>query len=106
MQQSMRIEKLRKVRLCFITGCFVKSFNIGSLIIFLYHKLIRSSIFAFRYQNDLRNIKRGSRERQIARNGKLQYLFQSFNNEHNTNKFSLLTKCAYMTLKVNCKRSF
>ena len=27
MQQSMRKEKLRKVRLCFIAGCFRKSFN-------------------------------------------------------------------------------
>ena len=35
-----------------------------------------SPIFAFWYQDDARNIKRGSRERQIARNGKLQYLFQ------------------------------
>ena len=48
-----------------------------------------------------RNIKRG-RVRQIARNDKLQYLFQkqfqSFSIEHNTNKFSVLTKCAYRTL--------
>ena len=28
MQQSMRKEKLRKVRLCFMTGCFMKSFNV------------------------------------------------------------------------------
>ena len=27
MQQSMRKEKLRKVGLCFITGCFRNSFN-------------------------------------------------------------------------------
>ena len=27
MQQSVRKEKLRKVGLCFITGCFIKSFN-------------------------------------------------------------------------------
>ena len=27
MQQSMRKEKLRKVGLCFITGCLIKSFN-------------------------------------------------------------------------------
>ena len=26
-QQSMRKEKLRKVRLCFITGCFIRSFS-------------------------------------------------------------------------------
>ena len=38
----------------------------------------------------------------MARNGKLQYLFQKlfqpFSNEHNRNKLSLLTKCAYMAL--------
>ena len=46
MQQSMRKEKLRKVGLCFITGCFIKSFN---MIInhFLFRKLICSPIFAF-----------------------------------------------------------
>ena len=27
MQKSMRKEKLRNVKLCFITGCFIKSFN-------------------------------------------------------------------------------
>ena len=27
MQQSIKKEKLRKVGLCFITGCFIKSFN-------------------------------------------------------------------------------
>ena len=43
---------------------------------FLFHKLIRSPIFAFSYQDDARTMKRGSRERQIAGNGKLQYLFQ------------------------------
>ena len=46
MQQSMRKERLRKVGLCFITGCFMKSFN---MIInnFLFRKLIQSPIFAF-----------------------------------------------------------
>ena len=43
---------------------------------FLFRKLIRSPFFAFEYQDDARNIKRGSRERQITGNGKLQYLFQ------------------------------
>ena len=70
-------------------------------IIFLFRKLIRCQIFAFWYQDDARNIKRGSRERQIASNGTLQYLFQkqfqTFSNKNNRNKFSLLTKCAYMT---------
>ena len=74
MQQSMRKVKLRKAGLSFITGCFIKSFNM--IIIFLFRKLIGSPSFAFWYQDDARNIKRGSRERQIARNGKLQYLFQ------------------------------
>ena len=45
MQQSMRKEKLRKVGLCFITDCFIKSFNM--VIIFLFRKLTRSPIFAF-----------------------------------------------------------
>ena len=75
MQHSMRKEKLRKVGVCFITGCYIKSFN---MIInhFLFRKLIRSPIFAFSYQDDARNIKRGNRERQVARNSKWQYLFQ------------------------------
>ena len=76
MQQSVRKEKLRKVGLCFITGCFIKSFNMIINHFFCFRKLMRSLIFAFGYQDDARNIKRGSREQQIARNGKLQYLFQ------------------------------
>ena len=101
MQQSKRKEKLGKVGLCFITGCFIKSCN---MIInhFLLWKIICSPIFAFWYQEYARNIKRWSRERQIAKNGKLQCLFQewfqSFGNEHNTNNFFLLTKFASMTL--------
>ena len=43
---------------------------------FLFRKLIHSAIFAFGYQDDARNIKRGSWERQIARIGNLQYFFQ------------------------------
>ena len=43
---------------------------------FLFRKLIHSAIFAFWYHDDVRNIKRGSWERQIASNSKLQYLFQ------------------------------
>ena len=45
MQQSMRKEKLRKVGLCFITGCFIKSFNMMINHFFLFRKLIRSPIF-------------------------------------------------------------
>ena len=70
----MRKEKLRKNGLCFITGCFIKSFKI--MIIFLFWKLVSSVIFAFCYPNDTRNIKRGNWEQQIAKFGKLQYLFQ------------------------------
>ena len=92
----MRKEKLRKNGICLITGSSIKPLKIK--IIFLFRKLVRSEIFAFYYQDDARNIKRGNWDRQIARNGKLQYLFQkkfqSFSNEHNTNQFSLLTKCA------------
>ena len=93
-------EKRKTEKSCFITDFFIKSFN---LIInhFLYRKLIRGPLFACGYQIDARNIKRGIKEKQITRNGKLQYLFQkqfqSFSTEHNTNKFFLMTNCAYMT---------
>ena len=46
------------------------------MIIFLFWKLVSSAIFAFCYPNDTRNIKRGNWEQQIAKFGKLQYLFQ------------------------------
>ena len=74
-QQSMRKEKMRKVGLCF---CFIKSFNMTIIwqLFFLFRKLIRSPIFAFWFQDDARNMKMGSRKQQIARNGKLQYLFK------------------------------
>ena len=74
-QQSIRKETLRKFELCFITDCLIKPFN---MVInhFLFRKLIHSAIFAFGYQDDARNIKRGSWERQIARIGNLQYFFQ------------------------------
>ena len=49
-------------------------------------------------------------ERQIADNGKLQYLFQkqfqSFTYERNINKCSLLTERAYMTPSLSYKRSW
>ena len=61
-QQSMRKEKRRKFGFC--------------LIFFLFRELIRRAIFAFYYQDDAINMKRRNWERQIARNGKLQYLFQ------------------------------
>ena len=71
---SSQWEKLRKVELYFITGCFIKLFNM--IIIFLFRQLIRSAIFAFWYQGDARNIKRGNWERQMAMIEKLRYLFQ------------------------------
>ena len=72
MQQSMRKEKKRKVGLFFVAGYLIKSFNMKLIIFFfLFLKLIRSSIFAFWHQDDARNIKRRSREWQIARKGKL-----------------------------------
>ena len=43
---------------------------------FLIRKLIRSTVFAFCYQNDAGNTKRGNWEQQIPRNGKLQGLFK------------------------------
>ena len=71
----MRKETLKKFGLCFITGCFIKSFNM-MIDHFLFCKLNSSPIFYFWYQNDARNIERGIKEWQIARNGKSQYSFQ------------------------------
>ena len=55
--QSMRKEKMRKVRLCFITeihgfisGCFIKPFKMILNHFFKFLKLIRSVILAFWYQ--------------------------------------------------------
>ena len=69
MQKSMR-KKTEKSLTFFITGCF------DNQLFFLFRKLIHRPIFAFWYQDNARNIKRRSWKRQIARNGKLQYLFQ------------------------------
>ena len=54
----------------------VSSRSFCSQDFFLFRKLVRSAIFAFGYQDDARNIRRRNWERQIARNCKLQYLFQ------------------------------
>ena len=43
MQQSMRKEKLKKVELCFVTGCFIKPFKI----------IINHFFFFFIFQADL-----------------------------------------------------
>ena len=74
--QSMRIEKLRKVRLCFLTGSFIKPFQMIINHCFLFFKLIRSGIFSF----NIRDIKRRNWKWQIARGGKLNiYLKNNFN---------------------------
>ena len=68
----MRKEKLRKAGLCFITGCFIKHFKM--IIISFYF----SSSFAVQFTLfDIRDIKRGNWERQIARNGKLNIYFKN-----------------------------
>ena len=85
-QQSMRIEKLRKVRFCFITSCFIKPFTliiIFSSIDLFVHKIFICflSSFAAQFllfnQDDTGNTKKGNWKRQIPGNGKLQYLFQN-----------------------------
>ena len=61
-QQSMRIEKLGKVGLSFITGCFINPFKMiiifssialfGHKIFVFIRKLVRGAFFAFWYQDD------------------------------------------------------
>ena len=81
----MRKEKLRKVGLCFVLGCFKKPFKM-IINLFLYFP----SSFATQFSHfDIRDIKRGYWERQIARNGKLNIYFK--------NNFNLLV----MNLKYN-----
>ena len=64
-QQSMRKEKLRKIGLCFKTGCLIKPFRM--IIIFFY----LSSSFAVQLSLfDIRDIKRGNWQWQIAREDK------------------------------------
>ena len=75
-EQSLRKEKLRIARLCFIVGCFIKSFKmIINNFFFLFPRLICNVVFAFCYQNDARSIISGNWERQIATDSKLEYLF-------------------------------
>ena len=71
MQPSMRKGKLRKVGLCFITVCFIKSFNIiiNNFFDSQAHSQPNLCFLIFK-KDDARNIKRGSRGRQIDRNGK------------------------------------
>ena len=61
-QQLMRIEKLGKVGLSFITGCFINPFKMiiifssialfGHKIFVFIRKLVRGAFFAFWYQDD------------------------------------------------------
>ena len=67
-------EKLRKVGFCFIIGCFIKSFK---MIINLFFFYFSSSFVAQSSLFDIRDIKRGNWEQQIARNGKLNIHFKN-----------------------------
>ena len=69
----MRKDKLRKVGLCFITGCFIKPFKM-----IINHFFYFSSSFAVQlWLFDIRAIKRGNWEGHVARNGKLNIYFKN-----------------------------
>ena len=70
----MRKEKLRKVGLCFRTGCFIKPFQMIINYLFFYFS---SSLAAQFLLFDIRDIKRGDWERQIAKDGKLNIYFKN-----------------------------
>ena len=70
----MREEKLKKVGLCFITGCFIKLFQMVINLFFFYFS---SSSAAQVWLFDIRDIKKGNWERQIARDGKLNIYFKN-----------------------------
>ena len=65
----MRKEKLRKVGLCFKTGCFIKPLNMISNHFFHFSSSFAAQSWLFD--------KRGNWERQIARNGKLNICFKN-----------------------------
>ena len=68
----MRKEKLGKVGLCFITVCFIKTFQM-----IINHFFYFSSSFAAQFSPfDIRDIKSGNCEQQIARDGKLNIYFK------------------------------
>ena len=69
----MRKEKLRKVGLCFIIGCFVKPVQMIINHFFYFSRSFAAQFLLF----DIREIKRGNRERQIARDGKLNIYFKN-----------------------------
>ena len=73
--QSMRKEKLRIARLCFIVGCFIKSFKMIINHFFFISQAHLQRSFCFLLSEWRRSIKRGNWERQIATDSKLQYLF-------------------------------
>ena len=75
-QQSMKKEKVRKAGLCFITGCFLKHFKILINRFFFISQAHRNQFLLFDVRMTQKISKVGNWERQIARNGKLQYLFQ------------------------------
>ena len=76
----MRIEKLGKVGLCFITSCFIEPFKImiifSSIDLFV-HKIFNFATSSFAAQFSLFDIRMTQQisKREIG-HGKLQYLFQ------------------------------
>ena len=68
----MRKEKLRKVGLCFIAGCFIKPFKMIINLFFYFSSSLAAQLWFF----DIRDIKRGNWERQIASNGKQNIYFK------------------------------
>ena len=69
----MRKEKLRKVGPCFITGCFIKPFKM-----IINHFFYFSSPFTAQFWHfDIRDIKRGNWERQVAGNGRSNIYFKN-----------------------------
>ena len=58
------------------TDCFIKPFKMRINHFFLFSKLNCGTIFDFWNHDDARNIKSGNWEQQIAKNGKLQHLYQ------------------------------
>ena len=69
----MRKEKLRKIGLCFITGCFIKPFKMIINHFFYFSSSFAAQLWLF----DIRDIKRGNWEQQIARNNKLNIYFKN-----------------------------
>ena len=64
---------MRKVGLCFITGCFLKPFQMLINHFFYFSGLFAAQFLLF----DIRDIKRGNWEQRIARDGKLNIYFKN-----------------------------